>query len=268
MRRYVPEAAGSSFCDAPMERHIRTGSSCGKSFLFFSAPVTPDCRSYEQQFALGVSGQNTHEGAAFEGTEREPIELLKEEVGLSVQFPLELPRTVTHDSFNSRYFPAIETFFSLRSHLPVSPLSIVVDGGVSPGADTRTTLSRASFSMPILRSLGGSAVISHSYERAYGAARVARGAGLSPDVLCLQREERRGPRRGSGVGSSFDSACLPVFLLIDRSSSPAVHPVITPGSHRCVAFAFGIPRFLGTRSRTLWSSLSLLFSPVCKTVVG
>jgi hypothetical protein len=32
---------------------------------------------------LGVSGQNTHEGAAFGGTEREPIELLEEEVGLS-----------------------------------------------------------------------------------------------------------------------------------------------------------------------------------------
>lgn len=49
-----------------------------------------------------------------------------------------------------------------------------------------------------------------------GAARGARGADLSPDVLCLQREERLGPRRGSGVGSSFGFTFLPVFLPLER----------------------------------------------------
>jgi hypothetical protein len=39
----------------------------------------------------------------------------KKKLGFQAPFPLDLPRTVTHDSFSSQCFPAIETFFSLYS---------------------------------------------------------------------------------------------------------------------------------------------------------
>lgn len=72
------------------------------------------------------------------------------------------------------------------------------------------------------------------------------------DALCKQRQRRRGPRGGSGVGSSFGFAPC---SRISPSESARHHPLFLrssqPSWNRCVAFAFGIPRFLGTRSRTL-----------------
>lgn len=54
-------------------------------------------------------------------------------------------------------------------------------------------------------------------------------------------------------GPPADFAFLPVFLPVERSSSPAVTTVITPLVSQMRRFAFGVPRFLGTCSRTLWS---------------
>jgi len=65
-------------------------------------------------------------------------------------------------------------------------------------------------------------------------------------------------------------SALLLFLRFRRQNRlplPAVGAVITPLHNRCVAFAFGIPPFLGTQSRTLEASLHRLFSLVCKTRV-
>jgi hypothetical protein len=66
-------------------------------------------------------------------------------------------------------------------------------------------------------------------------------------------------------GPPSDSAFLPVFLPVDRSSSPAVHPVITPGYHRCVASPSASRVSSGLGREPFEAALSQLFSAVCKT---
>lgn len=84
------------------------------------------------------------------------------------------------------------------------------------------------------------------------------------DVSVNRERERCGPRGGDGLGSSFGSAILPAFLQTERSPLPAVGTVITPLLNRCVAFAFGIPCFLGTQSRTLEAHFPLSFQPLAR----
>lgn len=153
---------------------------------------------------MRVSGQSAHEGAAFGGPDREPIELLRRR-GLRSLKPVSVG-SFREPSLTTASIPGVSQQKPLLNPFPPADVAAVHrrrQRALSPAqTPEQTPLYRASSSMPILRSLGGSAVSCSSLRAASGAARGARGADRSPNALCLQREERRGPRRGSGVGSS------------------------------------------------------------------
>lgn len=86
-----------------------------------------------------------------------------------------------------------------------------------------------------------------------GAARGVRGAGVHCRCTLFTESVTRGPRGEDDPGFSFGRGKFPrVSTVRPPSPCPAVPSVIASEKNRCVAFASSIPRFLGTRLRTLW----------------
>jgi len=133
-------------------------------------------------------------------------------------------------------FPS-KNLFSIRSHLPMSPLSIVVD---SAHYHQRRHLSKPLCIEHLHRCPSSDrSVDPRSVAVLYELPLEPRGV-PAVQIFPLMSSVYRGRNDADRVeevvsGPPADSAFLPVFLPVDRSSSPAVHPVITPGYHRCVA---------------------------------
>jgi len=186
---------------------------------------------------LRVSGQSAHEGAAFGGTDREPIELLRRRGSRSLK-PVSVG-SFREPSLTTASIPGVSQQKPLLNPFPPADVAAVHrrrQRALSPAqTPEQTPLYRASSSMPILRSLGGSAVSCSSFELPLEPRGVP-----AVQIVPLMSSVYRGRNDADRVeevvsGPPADSAFLPVFLPVDRSSSPAVHPVITPGYHRCVA---------------------------------
>lgn len=94
-----------------------------------------------------------------------------------------------------------------------------------------------------------------------GAARGVRSAGVHCRCTLVRGPVTRGLRGECDPGISFGSARFPrVSTVKPRLPCPAVPSVIASEKNRCDAFASSTPRFLGTRSRTLWWSRFQSFS--------
>lgn len=116
-------------------------------------------------------------------------------------------------------------------------LSIVVDSGASP---QRRHLSKS----PLIGHLHGCPSSDYSVDpRSFASLnepplepRGVPAVQIFPLMSSVYRGRNDADRVEEMVsGPPSDFAFLPVFLPEERSSSPAVHPVITPGYYRCVA---------------------------------
>lgn len=90
---------------------------------------------------------------------------------------------------------------------------------------------------------------------------------LPRDVSVNREGERCGPRGGDGLGSSFGSAtqtCISADRVLAIARCRFGHHT---DRNRCVAFAFGIPRFPGTQSRTLEALFPCSFQPFARWLV-
>jgi hypothetical protein len=146
---------------------------------------------------------------------------------------LDLPENRHSRQLQFPVFPS-KNLFSIRSHLrDVAAVHRRRRRASSQRRHLNTPLDRASSWMPILRSLGGSAVISLPYGRAMEPRGVS-----AVQILPLMSSVYRGRNDADRVeevvsGPPADSAFLPVFLPVDRSS----YPLFTRSSHRGITDA-------------------------------
>lgn len=186
---------------------------------------------------MRVSGQSAHEGAAFGGTDWEPIELLERRGCRSLK-PVSVGSS-REPSLTTASIPGVSQQKPLLNPFPPADVAAVHRRRQRASSPAQTPEQS-----PLIEHLhrcpsSDHSVDPRSFAALYELPMEPRGV-PAVQIVPLMSSVYRGRNDADRVeevvsGPPADSAFLPVFLPVDRSSSPAVHPVITPGYHRCVA---------------------------------